>query len=259
MMADNCCAGESLGVDLSEIAAYVDGVLGVSKMVDFPGAHNGVQVYREGLVKRIGASVDADLKSVRRAMARHTDLLVVHHGLLWNGAQPFVGERYHLYREMMANNLAVYSVHLPLDAHETLGNNILIARLMKLEVVDRFVAHEGVLIGKVVLWDRPRDELSVLLRDIFPKLSALEYGTKYPLRVGIVSGSVPFSVLQDMRSAKIDTLVTGEIRYSMHAAVQEESLNLYVCGHYETEVFGVRALVRALAEKFALTVVDQED
>ena len=40
---------------------------------------------------------------------------------------------------------------------------------------------------------------------------------------------------------------------------QELGLNLYPCGHYATEVFGVRALAAELAEKFGIewTFIDQ--
>ena len=47
----------------------------------------------------------------------------MHHGLFWSPRQPWTGKNYELIRLLVENNLAVYSSHLPLDAHPKLGNN----------------------------------------------------------------------------------------------------------------------------------------
>ena len=55
-----------------------------------------------------------------------------------------------------------------------------------------------------------------------------------------------------MASAGCDTLVTGELREEHFNFAQEQKLNLYLCGHYATEVHAVRALAAELAAKFNL-------
>ena len=43
---------------------------------------------------------------------------------------------------------------------------------------------------------------------------------------------------------------TGELREEWFNTAQEQGLNLYLCGHYATEVHGVKALAAELAKKF---------
>ena len=50
----------------------------------------------------------------------------------------------------------------------------------------------------------------------------------------------------------VDTLVTGELREEWFNFAQEQRLNLYLCGHYATEVHGVKALAAELSAKFGL-------
>ena len=46
--------------------------------------------------------------------------------------------------------------------------------------------------------------------------------------------------------------MTGELREEHFNLAQEQKLNLYVCGHYATEVHAVQALAAELASKFGL-------
>ena len=110
-------------VPLAAIVRYCDQLLRTAKVQDYDRAANGLQVENRGAVTRIAAAVDASLATVRLAAAAKADLLLVHHGLFWAPAQPWTGKRYELMRCLLEHNLAVYSSHLPLDAHPRLGNN----------------------------------------------------------------------------------------------------------------------------------------
>src|SRR6516165_9622817 len=108
---------------LSEIVQYCDLLLRTNQTQDFDGAANGLQVENGGTVRRIAAAVDATLATVKLAAAAGVDLLVVHHGLFWGPSHPWTGKRYELLSRLLRSGLAVYSSHLPLDAHPKLGNN----------------------------------------------------------------------------------------------------------------------------------------
>src|SRR6516165_5377240 len=108
---------------LSVIVNHCDRILRTSEVQDYDGAANGLHVENRGIVTRIAAAVDASLATVRLAVAAKADLLLVHHGLFWGQSHPWTGRRYELLRYLLGNNLAIYSSHLPLDAHSQLGNN----------------------------------------------------------------------------------------------------------------------------------------
>src|SRR6185312_5057324 len=118
---------------LQAIVAHCDKILRTTEIGDYDGAANGLQVENSGGVTRIAATVDASLATVKLAIAAKADLLIVHHGLFWSKTHPWTGKRYELLRLLVENNLAVYSSHLPLDAHPKLGNNVQLATALDLK------------------------------------------------------------------------------------------------------------------------------
>ena len=61
-----------------------------------------------------------------------------------------------------------------------------------------------------------------------------------------------FGKAAQLAAAGVDTLITGELREEWFNYAQEHRLNLICCGHYATEVHGVKALAAELAKKFRL-------
>jgi putative NIF3 family GTP cyclohydrolase 1 type 2 len=58
-----------------------------------------------------------------------------------------------------------------------------------------------------------------------------------------------------LRENGTDTLITGELRQEHFNLAQEEGLNLYLCGHYATERYGVTALAGKMASQFGIPSV----
>ncbi len=237
---------------LEEITAYCDERTERTKVPDFPGAENGLQVANAGAVSKVGAAVDAGLEPFRQAVEAGVDFLIVHHGLYWTPPAPLVGHAYEKVKLLLDNDLALYGSHLPLDRHPEIGNNALLARKLALAPCETFLPHEGVDIGLLATSDTSRADLRASIEDLFPKgVTAMEYGSEKPEKVAILTGSGQ-SAVDKIRAAGADTLITGELRQHQFNLAQELRLNLYACGHYATETFGVDALAREVAEKFDL-------
>lgn len=235
---------------LSEIIEYCDKIIKTSNFSDFPGAMNGLQVQNSGKVLKIGAAVDAGLKPFLMAADKDINLLIVHHGLFWSPLQPVTENNYHKLKILFDNDIALYSSHLPLDAHPELGNNAVIAQKLGLKVIDRFLNYEGQQIGIIAKAPESRKLLSQMLKGLFPKnFQAIEFGSKNPKKIAISSGSGNM-VVPEIKKLGIDTLITGELRQNHFNYAQEEELNLYPCGHYATEIFGVQALAHDVSQKF---------
>jgi putative NIF3 family GTP cyclohydrolase 1 type 2 len=126
---------------LSLIVRWCDQTLRTAAITDYDGAHNGLQVDNDGNVRRIAAAVDASVSTIRLARAAHADLLVVHHGLFWGARHPWTGRNYALLRLLLESNLAVYSSHLPLDLHRTLGNNARLCAALGFKQLAPFFRH----------------------------------------------------------------------------------------------------------------------
>jgi dinuclear metal center YbgI/SA1388 family protein len=236
---------------LAEATALCDTLAGVPGFPDYPGACNGLQVENSGEVTRVGAAVDADLATLETAATRGIDFLIVHHGLLWTRPTSYTGVLRRKLALLLENNVAVYGAHLPLDAHPELGNNAILVRRLGLTPVTTFLPFEGRDIG-ILCAGLPRVELAGRLRALFPAgVTAIEGGPEVLQRVAVCSGGAG-SHLLEAKAAGADAFITGEAQQHHYGQALEAGLNLYLAGHYATEVFGVQALAEAVAGHLGL-------
>ena len=245
-------AGTMKAPPLQSIVEYCDRILKTSEFTDWPGAVNGLQVENSGKVTRIAAAVDASAATIGKAAAAGADLLIVHHGLFWGASHPWVGKRYALLKTLLDRNLAVYSSHLPLDAHPRLGNNALLARALGLRRLKPFFFEKGQHIGLQAETRIARSELEKRLTQVLgaaPKV--VPGGPAQCEKIGIVTGGAG-DELKKAREEGVDTFITGEGRHWTYALGEELDLNVFYGGHYATETFGVKALAAHLSEKFGL-------
>jgi dinuclear metal center YbgI/SA1388 family protein len=236
---------------LKDLVAYCDKRTRLAAVKDAPGAANGLQFANDGRVTRIGAAVDAGLIPFRLAVGAGVDFLIVHHGMYWDMPRPLTGPAYERVAELVRGNCALYSSHLPLDLHPQIGNNALLAAQLGLKARRGFIPNDGGDIGCIAPWRRPRASLRRKLEALYSRVIAIEFGSSSPAEVAFCSGSGN-GALPHLLTSGADTLVTGELREEWFNVAQERGLNLYLCGHYATEVHAVRALAQELSAKFGL-------
>ncbi|MBU6409482.1 MAG: Nif3-like dinuclear metal center hexameric protein, partial [Verrucomicrobia bacterium] len=208
------------------------------------------QVANAGGVSRIVAAVDASLATVKLAVGAEADLLIVHHGLFWQVRQPWTGPNYTLLRLLIENDVAVYSSHLPLDAHPTLGNNALLCGALGLKRLKPFFLTKNRFIGFQSATGISRTELARRLeRATGAPAVLIPGGNEHCRRIGVVSGGAG-EHLEQAAAEGVDTFVTGEGPHSTFARAEELGLNVFYGGHYATETFGVKALAAEISKKF---------
>jgi dinuclear metal center YbgI/SA1388 family protein len=248
-------------VELDSVVSYCHKRLNLDSIIDFDNAENGLQLENNGRVTKIAASVDAGLIPLQQASQAKADLLLCHHGLFWSPITPIKDHNYKKIKTAMDNNIAVLSAHLPLDCHPEIGNNALLAKALNLEVIDTFLEYKGTHYSFICQSSGcTRTMLTERLKTLFPKtfLSIL-YGSENPEKIAILTGSGQ-SAVPYLKAHNIDTLITGELKQHHFNMAQEMELNLYPCGHYATETFGVKALAEELANHFKIewTFLDQD-
>lgn len=236
---------------LHDLVSYCDQRTRRSAFKDAPGAMNGLQLANDGRVTKIGAAVDAGVVPFQKAVAAGIDFLIVHHGMYWDMPRPLTGPAYERVATLMGGNCALYSNHLPLDGHPEIGNNALLARQLGLKRSRPFLMREGEAIGCIAKSKLTRTDIRKKLESLYLRVIAIEYGAKTPREIAFCSCS-GYSAVPELLVSGVDTLVTGELREDCFNRAQEEKLNLYLCGHYATEVHGVKALAAELAKKFRL-------
>lgn len=236
---------------LEDLVRYCDTRTRRTAFKDAPGAWNGLQLENGGRVTKIGAAVDAGVEPFRAAVAAGVDFLLVHHGMYWDMPRPLTGPAFARVATLVRGNCALYSSHLPLDGHPEIGNNALLCRQLGLRRSRPFLVRDGEPIGCIADQKIARAALRRRLEQNYPRVIAIECGSATPRGVAFCSGAGN-SAVPELAAAGVDTLVTGELREEWFNRAQEEGLNLYLCGHYATEVHAVKALAAELAAKYRL-------
>lgn len=239
-------------IPLAAIVKHCDQILRTREIGDYDGAANGLQVENSGTVTRIAATVDSSLATVKLAIAARADLLIVHHGLFWSPSHPWTGKRRELLRLLIENNLAVYSSHLPLDAHPKLGNNALLCAALGLKNLKPFFTSHGQPIGFKSNTRISREDLAKRLqRATGANPRTIPGGKIICENIGVVTGGAGGD-LKLAAAEGVDTFITGEGPHWTYALAEDLEMNVLYGGHYATETFGVKALAAELAKKFKL-------
>jgi dinuclear metal center YbgI/SA1388 family protein len=235
------------------LVAYLDDYLAI---MDIPDASpNGLQVQGRARVGKLAFAVDASVQTIRAAVKSRADMLIVHHGLFWGTHQQIVGNLYKRIAALIKADLSLYAVHLPLDCHQEIGNNVELARLLDLKVVGRFGDYHGVIIGTLAHCEKPlrRERLTDNInKRLEVEVDLLPFGPAEVRNVGIISGEAA-KFAEDARRSGCDTLITGESSHTAYHMAKEAGINVIYGGHYATETVGLRALAEHLRQTLNLS------
>lgn len=215
---------------LEKIVGWLDRTLKVADFDDV--SNNGVQIARRGEeVRMVAFAVDASVRAVKTAAEAGAQLLVVHHGISWGGGiRRLSGGVYEVVKAAMDADLALYACHLPLDANEKYGNNRELARYFGLKDVRKAFSYHGNVIG-------------VTGRNRHGRL------------IGICSGGAG-EFAEEAKNLGCDLYVTGEASWGDVIAAENCGIEMICAGHYETEVFGVRAVSKAMERALKVKTID---
>ncbi len=237
---------------LDEIVAFLDRELRSASISDYPGAVNGLQLANGGEVFRIVAAVDASLPVIRAAAEGGPGLLIVHHGMFWQGVQPVTGALYAKLKIAMDAGLAIYSSHLPLDVHPEWGNNIQLAKAIRLEEIQPFFDWKGMPLGLRGNWTGSRRQLRELLESVLGgKIHVCPGGKDRISQVGLITGGAGSEVAK-VAASGVDSFITGEGPHWSYPLAEELEMNVFYGGHYATETFGVKAAASVISREFDL-------
>ncbi len=239
---------------LQDIVTYLDELLQTRSLADYPGALNGLQLANSGKIERVISAVDASLRVIEEVAAvGKSSLLIVHHGMFWQGAQPVTGAFYRKLKAAMEADLAIYSSHLPLDVHPDFGNNVMLARAIGLQDSRPFFDQKGLQLGLRGTWTGTLDELvEVTGKAVAGPVHLCPGGPQKLLEVGIITGGAGSEVAK-VSASGVNTFITGEGPHWSYPLAEELGINLLYAGHYATETFGVRAISAEIAKKWGIS------
>ncbi len=237
----------------AEIVSFLDELLDAAAFEDY--GPNGLQVPGADSVRKVVTGVSGQLELFERAAAAGAQLVLVHHGILWDFHPRRIG-RAQLARlkALIANDIALAAYHLPLDAHPVHGNNALIATGLDCARAKPFARHGGREIGVAGYFDAPLG-----LGELVDRVRALTgrdplvlgAGPERVGSIGIVSGAAAGDLAEAVERG-LDVFLTGEPRENVMADAREAGVHFIAAGHYATETFGIRRLGELIAHRYGI-------
>jgi dinuclear metal center YbgI/SA1388 family protein len=209
----------------------------------------GLQVVGAEEVTKVAASVSSSLELFERAAAAGAQLVIVHHGILWDADPRIIDLRMRRRLQTLFDaEITLAAYHLALDAHPEIGNNVLLSRMLGIEAPDRVLdLGYGGDLGGITL-----EDLAGRLRDATGRDPQVFGGGPARIqRLAVITGGAA-RLFPEVAALGYDAFVTGEpSEPTMHAA-RELGTHFLAGGHYATETFGIKALAERMAERFAI-------
>lgn len=239
-----------------EIVSYIDTLLDVKNIPDY--GPQGMQVEGSAHVTRIVLGVSAHQALFVAAIKAKAEMIIVHHGLLWdNLPHTVVGWRRERLKILLEHEITLLGYHLALDAHPELGNNAQLGFILGYEPAGIPFGEHGTLFvgwtGKVSP-ALPFVKVVARVRERIGEPLVFPFGEKTVQTIGIVSGGAGgINRVAEAIDKGCDLYLTGVLYEESHALAREARLNVIAAGHYNTEKFGVIALGKKLEEKFGVT------
>ncbi len=231
-----------------DLRAWLDSLLDVARVRDY--CPNGLQVEGRDRIQRIVCGVTASQALIEAGIERRADALLVHHGWFWKGEDGRVtGFRRQRMARLLAHDINLFAYHLPLDAHDTLGNNAQLAQRLGWTVAGRFGEQD---IGFVGVPPAPTTagELAQRMTQVLDRTPLLigDAGRRVT-RIAWCSGGAQ-DYFEAALASGADVFVSGEISEQTVHLARETGMAFIAAGHHATERYGVMALGEQLRQKF---------
>jgi len=237
-----------------ELISFLDTFLNIQNVKD--DSFNGLQVEGKDDIRKVIFAVDAGMEIFEKAVEQNADMVVVHHGMFWNGANPCVTSWKKKRVEILLNHgISLYAAHLPLDMHPEVGNNVQLLKILGFEKENPFGFYHGQAISFTGKTDKPKtiDHIVMTLQsELGAECKVLPFGKKKIKHIAVCSGGGDdYGMLQEAFDAGADLYLTGDATL-MHHQVKDMGFNVIFAGHHATETVGVKALASVIGEKFGI-------
>ncbi len=236
-------------ISRDDLIHYLNDYLKIDEFSDY--GPQGLQVEGKSEVQTIVTGVSASVQLFEKAVQAGADMIIVHHGILWDRDSHVIkGGFKNRIKLLLENDITLLCYHLPLDKHAEIGNNAVIAKKLGLSNLEEF--------GDVGIQGQIKEtELQSLLKTIQDTIKSdplvFAYGPEKISKIAICSGSAQKEITIAIENGA-DVFITGEVSEpTMHIA-KEGNIHFIAAGHYATETFGIKALGDHIEKKYNLPV-----
>lgn len=213
---------------------------------------NGVQIVGQADVAKIALGVSLNLEFLETAVKWGAQYCLFHHGLdprTYLSRLPI-----YLQKELkliFVHELTIAGFHYALDAQPEIGNNAQIIKLLGAHIKQPLFDEWGY----TAVFDKPVSitDLKTRCRQLFDhEIMHFPTGHSSITTIGVVSGGAkPHAMdLEECLAKGIEIFISGETSESIPHKLVESGIDYFVCGHYATETFGIKALGEKLKTHF---------
>jgi len=203
-------------------------------------------------IKTIMLTLDIDLNAVNYAKENNADLIITHHPLLFNSLKSIDYNTYDgkIIRDLIKNNINLYSMHTSLDMAEK-GINFELAN--KLEIVEYDILHPinidksgygGIADVEPVNIIEFAEKVKLLLNCQSIKLYCCN--EKQIIKKVAFCGGSGSEFIFDAINSGADVYITGDIKYHQAQSALKSNLCIIDAGHYNTEHHSLKNLKKVL-------------
>lgn len=235
---------------INDINNYLNSLLQPERFSDY--CPNGLQVEGKQEINKIVTGVTASMALLEAALQANADAVLVHHGYFWRGeALPITGIKRRRIQFLLQHNINLFAYHLPLDAHAELGNNVMLAKQLGINITGKTGEKEMLLLAEL----NPAQSLQTFANLVEAKLArkpqVIGDLAKTVKTIALCTGAAQGYIEQAV-AANVDVYISGEISEQTVHVARESGMSYISAGHHATERYGIRELGEHLAQKFGL-------
>lgn len=234
-------------LETKELINYANELLDINNYQDY--CPNGLQIAGREQISKIITGVSANKELLDKAVANKADAIIVHHGFFWKSENPcIIGVKKQRLQTLLKNNVNLIAYHLPLDYHDTYGNNVQLAKVLdiKIDTLTMLYAY-----GELSPSMSGQDFASHIKKCLNHEPLYIPGKTKKITTIAWCAGGAE-NYIEQAAEAGFDAYLTGEVSERAIDIAKEMGIHLFAAGHEVTERYGIRALGEHLAAKFNL-------
>ncbi|WP_434353898.1 Nif3-like dinuclear metal center hexameric protein [Psychrobacter sp. HD31] len=217
---------------------------------------NGLQVDAAVDIKKIITGVTASEALIDKAIKKNANAILVHHGYFWKGEdQCIVGMKGNRIRKLLQNGISLFAYHLPLDAHQEIGNNAQLAKLLQLENSEPLYPQEKHPIGNIYSAQNlsPTKLIKTITQALNREPLHIDAGNESLNRIAICTGAAQ-DMIEQAAQMNCDAFISGEISERTTHLARELGVDYFACGHHATEIGGIKALGELINQRLDIDV-----
>lgn len=230
---------------VKEIFDYIDSIAPFSSQCSWD--NSGLIIGNmNNCISKIGFCLDITESVINQAVSMDCELIVSHHPIIFEPLKQI--DSGSLAAKLIINNINAICAHTNLDkspkgTNTALGNKLGLTNVTPLNLDDDTIIFSG---------EIEETEPICFLKMVSKRL---EVCTKYKLsskpisKVALCSGSGG-EYIKKAAELGFDAYLTGEIKYHNFLEVEELEISVLCCGHFETEILGMKLLSEEIDKYF---------